>query len=133
MTNCNCNKCNERAFRAISYTYTAGASLVINTGSSLANLFNGTCYSLSVCSALPVMNTVVPVFIRINGINVPLLDSIGNTMFSDQIHEGTRYNLVFGSNPAHFKTRNCGCYLSSAIAWSVPTTAAAVAGEGAES
>lgn len=133
MTNCNCNKCNERTFRAISYTYTAGASLVINTGSSLANLFNGTCYSLSVCSALPVMNTVVPVFIRINDINVPLLDSIGNTMFSDQIHEGTRYNLVFGSNPAHFKTRNCGCYLSSAIAWSVPTAAAAVAEEGAES
>lgn len=32
-----------------------------------------------------------------------------------------------------FKTRNCGCYLSSAIAWSVPTTAAAVAEEGAES
>lgn len=80
--------------------------------------------------ALPVMNTVVPVLIHINGINVPLLDSIGNTMFSDQIHEGTRYNLVFGSNPEHFKTRNCGCYLSSAVACSIPT-AAAVAEEGA--
>lgn len=122
MCNCNCNYGNSHNFRASSYTYTAGASLVINTGSTLTTLYNGACYSILLCPALPAMDTVVPVFIRVNGTNIPVLDAIGNTLFSDQIHRGIRYELVYGSTPSHFKLKHCGC-LSSATQSTTAITA----------
>lgn len=111
MKNCNCR--NAFILRATSYTYTAGSSLVINTNSTVSTLYNGATYLLLTCPALPAMATVVPVFIRIEGTNIPLQDAIGNTLFSDQIHQGIRYELVYGTTPSHFKLRHCSC-LSSA-------------------
>lgn len=103
-----CNCCNTRNFRAVSYTYTAGSSLVINTESTLGTLHNNCMYTLAICTALPAMATVVPVFIRVNDVNIPVLDVIGNTLFSDQIHNNRKYSLVYGTNPSHFKMCQCG-------------------------
>lgn len=103
--------------RATSYTYTAGSSLVINTTSSAAILYNGASYVLCLYPELPSMSTVVPVYINVNGTNIPLQDVIGNTLQSDQIHPGRKYELVYGSSPAHFKMRHC-CCLSCATAGS---------------
>ena len=115
---CNCK--NNYILRATSYTYTAGSSLVINTDNTSTTLYNGAQYLLFVCPELPSMSTVVPVYVRINDTNIPLQDVIGNTLYSDQIHPGRRYELVYGSTPSHFKMRHCcGCSCATSNTTSV--------------
>lgn len=109
---CNCK--NNYVLRVTSYTYTAGTSLVLNTDNTSTTLYNGAQYLLLACGSLPTMETVVPVYIRIGETNIPLQDVIGNTLYSDQMHPGRRYDLVYGSTPSHFKMRHC-CGCSSAI------------------
>lgn len=122
--NCNCNCKNAFVLKATSYTYTAGTSLVINTNSTLSTLYNGAGYLLTTCPALPAMATVVPVFVRIKGTNIPLQDAIGNTLFSDQIHQGRRYELVYGTTPSHFKLKHCSCLSSATPCTTTITTVA---------
>ena len=109
---CNCSK--AFVLKATSATYTAGTSLVLNTTSTVTSLFNGMNYLLVQAATLPAMTTVVPVSVEVNGTTIPLLDAIGNTLYSDQIHNGVTYELVYGSTPSHFKLRRC-CCLSSAV------------------
>lgn len=114
MNNCNCK--NSYVLKASSYTYTAGTSLVINTNSQLTELVNGACYLLLTCPSLPTMSTVVPVYIKIQGSTIPLNDAIGNTLFSDQLLSGRRYDIIFGGTPSHFRLRHC-----SNLSRAVPT------------
>lgn len=109
---CNCSK--AFVLKSTSATYTEGASLILETTSTITKLFNGMNYMLVQAATLPTMTTVVPVSVRVNGATIPLLDAIGNTLYSDQIHSGVTYELVYGSTPSHFKLRRC-CCLSSAV------------------
>ena len=78
--------------------------IALNTAIQNISICNGQ----NVCICLkdvdfPASTTVLPVFIQINGTNVPLLDSIGNTLFSDQIKCIKCLPGVWGTNPLHIK------------------------------
>lgn len=71
---------------------------------------------LLTCPSLPTMSTVVPVYVKIQGSTIPLNDAIGNTLFSDQLLSGRRYDIIFGGTPSHFRLRHC-----SNLSRAVPT------------
>lgn len=76
---------------------------LLETSITNATIYNGQRVRLCVHANIPATSTVVPVFLVINGENIPLMDSIGNTLQSDQVRNCYCYCGVFGTEPLHLK------------------------------
>lgn len=98
-------------FRATKYT--VGTSYFLITAEPqcirdvVTHLYTQEEYKLITCLSFPTITTLLPVALSINGNIIPVLDSSGNTLMSDQIKSRRCYRMSFGSNPSHFILKQC--------------------------
>lgn len=102
--NCSCN----RTIKSNGYTQ-SGGSFNILTGFTESDVDNGKCYKLILCTSLPSVASIMPCTVQFNGVQIPLLDSIGNRVMSDQLHTRKCYHCVYGTNLGHLILRNPIC------------------------
>lgn len=74
---------------------------------ALTSLRNNEMFHLITCLAFPALTSVLPVYVTINGNDIPVMTENGNTLMSDQIRSQRRYCLRYGTNPSHFITEQC--------------------------
>jgi hypothetical protein len=84
-----------------------GQNLTLTANVTTKTVNNGERDAFCICTSLPVSSTVVPVVMLIGETSVPLLDSFGNTLYSDQITCRTPYVGVWGTNVTHFRLFTC--------------------------
>lgn len=113
-----------QVLKATSYTATA-TELTIVVDPSVFALYNGKIYHLLTCVTLPVITSIVPVFISINGTTYPVMDCIGNNLMSDQVKSRHCYKMVFGTNPNHFKLCEGMCKSAATVSRTVVPAATA--------
>lgn len=111
MLNCHCTPCCENLLR-VSSVSTSGGSTFLVTSSTITPK-NGCKYLLKIpCAVLPTtaITTVNPVYVVVNGKNIPLQELIGNQIYTDQLKclkpdncGNIVLRLVYGSTPTHFK------------------------------
>ena len=91
---------------------------LLETTITNTTIYNGQRIRFCIQADIPSTTTVVPVFIVVNGVNIPLMDALGNTLQSDQIRNCLCYTAVFGTEPLHLKLCSV-TYKSQATATSV--------------
>lgn len=66
---------------------------------AIKTLENTGCYRLVICcNATATAN--VPVFIQVNGVNIPVLCKAGNVVYTSQLQKRRNYGIMYGSeNP----------------------------------
>jgi hypothetical protein len=87
-------------------TITEG-NLVLTANVTSKTVCNGERDVFCICTTLPVSTTITPVVLAIGATQVPLLDPIGNTLYSDQIKTRTPYFGTWGTNETHFRLFTC--------------------------
>lgn len=93
--------------------YTVGTSYFLITAEpqcvrdAITRLYTQEEYKLITCLSFPTITTLLPVALSINGKIIPVQDSSGNTLMSDQIKSRRCYRMNFGSNPSHFILKQC--------------------------
>lgn len=133
MLSCKCTPCCENILRVTSISNTGGSFFFV-TNSTITPK-NGCKYILKVpCSLLPLtpLTTVDPVYIVVNGRNIPLTECLGNQVYTDQIKcmniddcGNIILRLAYGSTPTHFKILNQKLCCSTAYGITALTTASA--------
>ena len=68
---------------------------------AIKTLENTGCYRLVICcNATATAN--LPVFIQVNGVNIPVLCKAGNIVYSSQLKKRVNYGIMYGSeNPGY--------------------------------
>ena len=70
--------------------------VVLVPNRAIKNLENAGCYRLVICnSAAATAN--LPVFIQVNGVNIPVLCKAGNTMYANQLEKRRNYSIMYGN------------------------------------
>lgn len=63
-------------------------------------------YLIVLTGDIPVNSGVLPVVVNINGVDVPVVDRIGNNVISSRLHRGQRLIAVYGAGDPHFLVKN---------------------------
>ena len=75
---------------------TGDDSVVLVPNRAIKTLDNTGSYHLVICcNASATANE--PVFIQVNGVNIPVLCKAGNTVYSSQLKKRVNYNIMYGS------------------------------------
>lgn len=80
----------------ISNVTTNEDSVVLIPNREVKTLENVGCYRLILCSNATATSNL-PVFIQINGVNIPVLCKAGNTVYSSQLEKRKNYSIMYGS------------------------------------
>ena len=96
--------------------------VVLVPNRAIKTLENCGCYNLIICCNATA-TTNLPVFIQVNGVNIPVLCKAGNTMYANQLEKRKNYNIMYGNQNAgyingQFVVQNRVCPRASEI----PTT-----------
>jgi hypothetical protein len=68
---------------------------------AIKTLENTGCYHLIICcNATATAN--LPVFIEVNGVNIPVLCKAGNTVYSSQLNKRVNYTIMYGNENAGY-------------------------------
>ena len=68
---------------------------------TIKTLENTGCYRLVICcNATATAN--VPVFIQVNGVNIPVLCKAGNTVYANQLQKRKSYTIMYGNQNAGY-------------------------------
>lgn len=80
-------------------TTDTGVLLIPNR--AIKTLENTGCYRLVICcNATATAN--LPVFIQVNGVNIPILCKAGNTVYSSQLQKRVNYSIMYGNENAGY-------------------------------
>ena len=75
--------------------------VVLVPNRAIKTLENCGCYRLVICcSATATAN--LPVFIQVNGVNIPVLCKAGNTMYANQLEKRKNYSIMYGNDNANY-------------------------------
>lgn len=103
----------------VSSTTTSDNMVVLIPNRGIKTLENTGCYRLVICcNATATAN--LPVFIQVNGVNIPVLCKAGNTVYSSQLDKRVNYGIMYGNQNAgyvngQFVIQNSLCPKSSTI------------------
>lgn len=76
-------------------------NVVLVPNRAIKTLENTGCYRLVICNnATATAN--LPVFIQVNGENIPLLCKAGNTVYSSQLKKRVNYGIMYGNENAGY-------------------------------
>lgn len=83
----------------VSSAITGDDSVVLVPNRAIKTLENTGCYRLIICcNATATAN--LPVFIQVNGVNIPVLCKAGNVVYSSQLNKRINYGIMYGNeNP----------------------------------
>ena len=85
----------------ISNAITGDDNVVLVPNRAIKTLDNTGCYRLIICcNATATAN--LPVFIQVNGVNIPVLCKAGNTVYSSQLKKRVNYGIMYGSENAGY-------------------------------
>lgn len=115
---CNCVK----EFRTSAVTLTGGNLYLTIPGIQFNTLPNYTKLKIDLCQTIPADADTAPVFLSDGIVNVPALNSSGNTLRADEIRCRNRYCFVYGTDDQHVLLRDRTC--RSAFNPATPTVAA---------
>ena len=93
--------------------------VVLVPNRAIKTLENTGCYRLVICcNATATAN--LPVFIQVNGVNIPVLCKAGNTVYANQLQKRKSYAIMYGNQNAgyvngQFVIQNCLCPRASEI------------------
>jgi len=81
---------------------TTDESVVLIPNKAVRNLVNAETYGLVICSnAAATAN--LPVFIRTNIADIPVLCKAGNTMYANQLNTRVRYPIIYGNQNDNYE------------------------------
>ena len=86
---------------------TSGTDLTLTLPVTALTIKNGQRACFKICTSLPTGTTILPVLFQVGTTTVPLMDMLGNTLYSDQLKTCECIPGVWGTNPVHFKL--CAC------------------------
>jgi len=104
---CNCNT------MYCSTAETTQTTVVLVPNRAIKNLINTSTYGLVICSnAAATAN--LPVFIRTNIGDIPVLCKAGNTVYANQLDTRIRYTIIYGNDNDNYENgqfviQNCIC------------------------
>ena len=83
----------------VSSAITGDDNVVLVPNRAIKTLENTGCYRLIICcNATATAN--MPVFIQVNGVNIPVLCKAGNVVYSSQLNKRVNYGIMYGNeNP----------------------------------
>ena len=87
------------------------ADVVLVPNRAIKTIDNTGSYRLVICnSAAATAN--YPVFIQVNGVNIPILCKAGNTMYANQLEKRKSYSIMYGNENdnyvnGQFVIQNC--------------------------
>lgn len=80
---------------------TTDTEVVLIPNRAIKTLDNTGSYRLVICcNATATAN--LPVFIQVNGVNIPVLCKAGNTVYSSQLKKRVNYGIMYGSDNAGY-------------------------------
>ena len=75
--------------------------VVLIPNRAIKTLTNCGSYRLVICSnATATAN--LPVFIQVNGVNIPILCKAGNTMYANQLQKRVNYGIMYGNDNENY-------------------------------
>ena len=75
--------------------------VVLVPNRAIKTLENCGCYRLVICcNATATAND--PVFIQVNGVNIPVLCKAGNTMYANQLQKRKNYGIMYGNDNENY-------------------------------
>lgn len=85
----------------VSSATTSENSVVLVPNRAIKTLENTGSYRLVICcNATATAN--LPVFIQVNGVNIPVLCKAGNTVYSSQLQKRVSYGIMYGNGNAGY-------------------------------
>lgn len=85
----------------VSNATTSDNMVVLIPNRAIKTLENTGCYRLVICcNATATAN--LPVFIQVNGVNIPVLCKAGNTVYSSQLDKRIPYSIMYGNQNAGY-------------------------------
>ena len=76
-------------------------NVVLVPNRAIKTLENCGCYRLVICcNATATSNQ--PVFIQVNGVNIPVLCKAGNTMYANQLVKRKNYSIMYGNQNENY-------------------------------
>ena len=80
---------------------TGDDSVALVPNREIKTLENTGCYRLIVCCNATATSNL-PVFIQVNGTNIPVLCKAGNTVYANQIQKRVNYAIMYGDQNAGY-------------------------------
>ena len=85
----------------VSNATTSDDMVVLIPNRAIKTLENCGCYRLVICCNATASNNL-PVFIQVNGVNIPVLCKAGNTMYANQLQKRVNYSIMYGNQNAEY-------------------------------
>lgn len=85
----------------VSSATTTEDSVVLIPNRAIKTLENTGCYRLIICCNATATSNL-PVFIQVNGVNIPVLCKAGNTVYSSQLQKRVNYSIMYGNENAGY-------------------------------
>ena len=85
----------------VSNVNTADDMVVLIPNRAIKTLENCGCYRLVICCNATATSNL-PVFIQVNGVNIPVLCKAGNTMYANQLKKRVNYSIMYGNQNAGY-------------------------------
>ena len=85
----------------VSNTISADDMIVLVPNRAIKTLENTGCYRLIICCNATAASNL-PVFIQVNGINIPVLCKAGNTIYANQLQKRVNYSIMYGNQNAGY-------------------------------
>lgn len=76
-------------------------NVVLVPNRAIKTLDNTGCYRLVICSSA-IANANLPVFIQVNGVNIPVLCKAGNIVYSSQLKKRINYGIMYGNENTEY-------------------------------
>ena len=85
----------------VSNVITGDDSVTLVPNRAIKTIENTGCYRLVLCSNAGATGNL-PVFIQINGVNIPVLCKAGNTVYSSQLRTRVNYSIMYGNENTNY-------------------------------
>ena len=91
--------CNNTIY--VSNATTTDDMVILIPNRAIKTLENTGCYRLIICCNATA-TTNLPVFIQVNGVNIPVLCKAGNTVYANQLQKRVNYSIMYGNQNAGY-------------------------------
>ena len=80
---------------------TTTTEVVLVPNREIKTLENTGCYRLVICCNATATSNL-PVFIEVNGVNIPVLCKAGNTIYANQLQKRVNYGIMYGNENENY-------------------------------
>lgn len=87
----------------VSNATTSDSAVVLIPNRAIKTLENTGSYRLVICCNATATSNL-PVFIQVNGTNIPVLCKAGNTVYANQLQKRVNYGIMYGNDNANYET-----------------------------